>query len=105
MAVLLLYCPAPTMESAQQLAEGLLNARLVACVNMLPGLQSMYWWDGALVKDTEVLILAKTTAEAETRITEYIQKTHPYDVPCISFIPVVWVNQAYAEFVRNAVVL
>jgi periplasmic divalent cation tolerance protein len=62
MEQILVYMTAPDQESAQRIGQALLEARLAACVNILPQVQSMYWWEGAIQRETEVIVLAKTLA-------------------------------------------
>ena len=102
MPVVLLYCPMPDSETATALAAELLKQRLVACVNIIPAMQSLYWWEGEIKTDTETLLLAKTTADSKQQVQEYLEHAHPYTVPCIAFLPLDGVNQAYADFVRAA---
>jgi periplasmic divalent cation tolerance protein len=60
-----------------------LEQRLAACVNILPQVQSMYWWEGAIQRDTEVVVLAKTAATLFEPLKACVLELHPYEVPCI----------------------
>ncbi|MFN8694340.1 MAG: divalent-cation tolerance protein CutA [Holosporales bacterium] len=102
MSLAVLYCPVPDSKTAADIARGLLEQRLVACVNIIPAMQSVYWWEGEIKTETETLLLAKTTTTNERPITEFIERTHLYTLPCIAFLPLEGVNQAYADFVRAA---
>ena len=75
------YCTAPRGE-ADELVETLLEERLVACVNSVP-CTSRYRWEGEVHRDEEVILFAKTTAEAYDDLVERLVEIHPYDVPCI----------------------
>jgi periplasmic divalent cation tolerance protein len=83
MEQILVYMTAPGQESAQQIGEALLEARLAACVNILPQVRSMYWWEGAIQRDTEVIVLAKTVAELFEPLKACVLGLHPYEVPCV----------------------
>ena len=61
MTVLLCFCTCPDADTAQRIADALVEERLAACVNSLPGLRSMYRWQGAVERGDEVLLLIKTT--------------------------------------------
>jgi periplasmic divalent cation tolerance protein len=63
------------------LAKAALTARLVACANLIPGLQSHYWWQGKIESGKEVLILFKTTRRNLPALEKLILKQHPYDTP------------------------
>ncbi|WP_458204872.1 divalent-cation tolerance protein CutA [Haladaptatus sp. NG-SE-30] len=75
------YITAPE-ETAGELAELLVEERLAACVNRFP-CTSVYHWDGDVVHDEEVVLLAKTTDEAWDELVARVEAEHPYDVPCI----------------------
>ena len=82
-----LLCTAPP-EQADALARKLLEARLAACVNVLPGARSHYWWKGAIQSDDEALLVIKTTAERVPKLIEALPALHPYDTPELLSLPV-----------------
>ncbi len=71
----------PTEAEAQGLARGLVEARLAACVQVEPGLQSHYRWKGQLQAEPEVRLTVKTLPAARARVEEFIGRYHPYEVP------------------------
>lgn len=75
------YVTAPS-DIAPGLARTLVEERLAACVNRIP-CASTYRWDGEIVEDEEVILLAKTTDERVAELVERVEADHPYDVPCI----------------------
>jgi len=75
------YITAPT-DAASDIAETLVEERLVACVNSVP-CSSVYRWEGEVHRDDEVILLAKTTDEGYDRLEARVEELHPYDVPCI----------------------
>jgi len=75
-----IFCTTP-LDLAESLAEGLVESRVAACVNILPAVRSIYRWKGAVEKDDESLLLIKTTADGVPAVLEYIRAHHPYDVP------------------------
>ncbi|MBS2034141.1 divalent-cation tolerance protein CutA [bacterium] len=77
--VCLMTCPSP--EVAQTLARQLLERRLVACVNLVPQVTSLYWWEGQIQQDSEVLLVAKTVAERVEELKSILPALHPYEVP------------------------
>lgn len=71
----------PDADAARQLARQLLEAHLVACVNILPRGQSMYWWQGRIEQADECVLLLKTTAARWPALKQALPALHPYDVP------------------------
>ena len=68
-------------EDAQRIAEALVERRLAACVNILPGLTSIYHWQGKIQRDDEVLLLAKTRADRYPALQQALVELHPYELP------------------------
>lgn len=97
----IVFITCPTESIAHALARGLVEARLAACVQVLPGLISYYWWEGHLQQEPEVLLLAKTSAEAFRALQDYVVANHPYDVPQIVSVPASAALPAYRDWVRH----
>jgi periplasmic divalent cation tolerance protein len=72
---------APDMKVARQLASGALRAKLAACANLLPKVESHYWWQGGITSSAEVLLIFKTTARKTSEFEKFILANHPYDTP------------------------
>jgi periplasmic divalent cation tolerance protein len=81
MAVLLVLCTLPDMATAENLADSLIEARLVACVNLHSGWRSIYRWQGRIEHSDETLMLIKTTTERFDALKEHIVQVHPYSLP------------------------
>lgn len=77
----------PDMDAARAIARSALEARLVACANILPGVESHFWWEGQLSMDSEVLLVFKTTEAHRPQLLGLIEQAHPYDLPAISWSP------------------
>jgi periplasmic divalent cation tolerance protein len=101
MALLVVLCTFPDKEAAQRIAHALVEEGLAACVNLVPGVQSIYRWEGKVESAEEVLAVMKTTAEAYPRLEAKIKELHPYDVPEILAVPVEKVEGKYAAWVRE----
>lgn len=84
----LLYITAPSDDVARDLAEHLVSERLVACVNVLPGMRSVYRWQGEVCRDDEVVLIAKTTGTMATAARGAIVARHPASCPCVVEVPV-----------------
>ncbi|MCW5557380.1 MAG: divalent-cation tolerance protein CutA [Verrucomicrobiae bacterium] len=72
---------APDAEVARRLARMALESRLAACANLIPGVESHYWWQGRLESGAEVLILFKTVASRVAALEALVRREHPYDTP------------------------
>lgn len=84
MRVVLCTCPS---EAAKELAHALVEERLVACVNIVPGVTSIYRWEGKVCEDGETLLIMKTQASLIEALTSRILALHPYDVPEVIALP------------------
>ncbi len=79
---------APDMVMAKSLAREFVDARCAACVNLVPGVQSVYRWKGAVEEAGEVLMIAKTTAERVDDLMRLLRERHPYELPeCVVVAP------------------
>lgn len=81
MTVLLCLCTCPDAACAATIAQALVEERLAACVSQLPGLQSVYRWQGKVEQAAEVLLLIKTTDDRLAALTARVQALHPYELP------------------------
>lgn len=72
---------APDLKTARKLARGALKDRLVACANLVPKIESHYWWQGKIEKSAEVLCIFKTTTTKLNAFEKFILANHPYDTP------------------------
>ena len=75
------FVTAPNISVARKIAAAALKERLVACANLIPKIESHYWWQGQLESSAEVLILLKTTKEQLDELERNVVKNHPYDTP------------------------
>ena len=79
----LVWCPFPDAESARAAADALLDDRLIACANILGGIESRFVWEGARATGSEVAVLFKTTSERLDDVVDHLGDLHPYDTPAI----------------------
>jgi periplasmic divalent cation tolerance protein len=101
--VLVVLTTVGSEDAAVALANALVERRLVACVNVLPGVRSIYRWQGAVQDDRELLLLAKTTAGRLAELTAALAQLHPYEVPEIVALEAASVAPAYAAWLRDCV--
>ncbi|MGH8030464.1 MAG: divalent-cation tolerance protein CutA [Arenimonas sp.] len=100
MPAVLITCACPDREVADALALALVEARLAACVQILPGMTSTYRWEGAIERSAEVLLLAKTWDDRVDALTATLQARHPYALPGIMAFPAAGGLAAYLDWVR-----
>jgi len=73
----------------------------VACVNLVPGVRSIYRWEGAVEEDAEVLLVVKTRADRTGDLVDRVVELHPYDLPEVVMMPAVGGNPGYLDWVRE----
>jgi periplasmic divalent cation tolerance protein len=100
---LVVLCTAPTAEVAAGLARALVEARLAACGNVVPGLRSIYRWQGKVEDEAEVLLVLKTTRERFPALRDELLRRHPYQVAEVLALPVEAGNAAYLEWLAAQV--
>lgn len=93
-------CPDP--DSAERLAEALVAEHLAACVNLIPGLRSIYRWQDAIQRDAEVLLLIKTTRARYPALQARLPQLHPYELPELVAVEAADGLPAYLRWVADA---
>lgn len=101
--VLVVLVTTPTPEVAADLARALVEARLAACGNVVPGLRSIYRWEGAVQDEPEALLVLKTTRGRFEPLREAVLRHHPYQVPEVVALPVEAGSAPYLDWVRAQV--
>jgi periplasmic divalent cation tolerance protein len=84
---------------AERIARALLERRLAACVNIIPGIRSLYHWQGRIEDDAELLLIIKTTSGAVESLKAAIREAHPYDVPEMVVVQIEDGSQAYLDWI------
>jgi periplasmic divalent cation tolerance protein len=93
---------APDADVAGRIANTLVDERLVACANILPGLRSIYRWEGKVCDEPEVLCLMKSRLDLFPALRDRITNLHPYQVPEIVALPLVAGSTPYLDWVRQS---
>ena len=94
---------APNLRVARTLARGALRERLVACANLVPAIESHYWWQGKMESSTEVLILFKTAKRKLAPLEKFILAHHPYDTPEFVVVPITGGTKRYLSWLDASV--
>ena len=99
--LVLVVTTAPSVEVAERLVEGLVEARLVACGNLLSGVTSLYRWEGRVARESEVLVVLKTVRSRVDDVFRRLAETHPYEVPELVAVTGEEASHAYRQWVRR----
>lgn len=94
---------APDLKTARKLASAALKSRLVACANLIPKIESHYWWKGKTDRSSEVLILFKTSTARLTALERFILARHPYDTPEFLVVPILQGTSRYLHWLQKSV--
>jgi periplasmic divalent cation tolerance protein len=93
----------PTRTEARKVARAILRKKLAACVNIIEGLESHYWWKGKLENVREYLLLIKTTRARVGSVVDVVKVAHSYEVPEIVFVPFSAGERNYLKWLRESV--
>jgi periplasmic divalent cation tolerance protein len=99
MAVVVVISTFPTAERAAEVTRALVDAQLAACANLVPGVRSIYRWQGVVEEATETLAIIKTTSELLDALCTQLVELHPYEVPEVVALPVVGGHAPYLAWV------
>src|SRR5262247_4373852 len=89
------YTTYPSLVEAEQAGRALVERRLCACVNILPGMISYYWWQDAVERGEEVVMIVKTRSSLAERVSTAVKEMHSYTTPAILVIPLESVDKGY----------
>jgi periplasmic divalent cation tolerance protein len=96
--VVFVYTTYPSIVEAEQAGRELVQRRLCACVNILPGMVSLYWWEGAIERGEEVVMIVKTRAALAEAVREAVRQLHCYTTPAILVLPIESVDPDYKDW-------
>ena len=101
--MLIVLTTIPDREEAETLAEKLVSEKLAACVQVLPQMRSIYFWQGEVKKDDECLLLIKTLAEKYDAVEAFIRNNHSYSVPEIVALNAEKVFDGYLDWLKGCI--
>ena len=99
----IVLCTAPDRETAEMIADTLVSQQLAACVNILPGVTSVYRWQGAIEHGEELLLIIKTSQTVWPMLEAQIQALHPYELPEIVAVPIKTGEAEYIQWLENSI--
>jgi len=98
MSAIWIYVTTSDQEEATEIAQILVEQRLVACANILGSTTAIYWWEGKVERGSEVALIMKTCADLLDQVTEKIKDIHSFDCPCIVALPIVGGNSNFLDW-------
>jgi periplasmic divalent cation tolerance protein len=96
-----IYVTTKDEAEAKDIAQALLEKRLVACANITAGMKSLYWWENKISEDQEAVLVLKTTRSKFSEVETAIKKIHSYEEPCIVAMPIVEGSKGYLSWLKR----
>ncbi len=93
------YMTASSEEEARRIGRVLVEERLAACVNILPGMTSLYWWQGKVEEGHETVLIAKSRQALVPALTQRVKALHTYTVPCVVALPILDGNPDFLRWI------
>lgn len=101
MEFIVIYCTVPNKREGREIAKRLIEYKLVACVNIIDKVESVFSWDGEMCEEKEALMIIKTRKDHFTKINHAIQKLHSYNVPEVIAMPVAHADETYLKWIEH----
>jgi periplasmic divalent cation tolerance protein len=95
----LVYVTCAGDDEAERIARAVVGERLAACANIIPGMRSLFWWQGKIDEGRETVLILKTRAELVAPLTARIKSLHSYTVPCVVALPIEAGNQDFLDWI------
>lgn len=96
-----IYIITVTTKEAKKLGEILVKERLAGCINIIPEVESIYWWKGKMEHHSESVLIAKTRRSLVKKLIKTVKKYHSYKVPCINVLPIIEGNPDYFKWLKK----
>lgn len=101
MEFVVIYCTVPNKNEGREIAKALIKYKLVACVNIIDKIESIFSWDGQMQEEKEALMMIKTKKELFDDVNKVIQKLHSYNVPEVIAIPIIEADETYLKWIAH----
>ena len=99
---LIIFVTASNADEAARIGEKLVAEHLVACVNIIPAIESIYWWDGKVTRDSESLLIIKTTDERYMAVEQRVKELHSYTTPEVVAMKIERGSEPYLKWLRDS---
>ena len=104
MNYIVIFVTVPNVKEGKKIAFGIINRKFVACVNIVPHLNSLYWWKNRIESSKEALLIIKTKKSLFNKVVREVKRLHSYDVPEIIALPVIKGNKDYLKWIDSSTV-
>lgn len=101
----MVYMTVADDAEAEKISRDLLEKKLVACTNIFPKIRSLYWWEGRIADDREVVVVAKTREENIDQVISRVREIHSYDCPCIVSWDIGEGNPDFLEWISSRTII
>ncbi len=101
MKYIVIYITCANTEEAEKISSSLIEKKLIACANLVPGIQSLFRWEGEVCKESEILLILKTTDEKFEPILNEVKKLHSYDTPEVIALPIINGSEDYLKWISD----
>ncbi|HJW96875.1 MAG TPA: divalent-cation tolerance protein CutA [archaeon] len=95
------YVTARDMMEARRIGETVVREKLAACANIIPAIESIYWWKGNIEDDKETLLLLKTKKLLASKLIKRVKELHSFEIPCVDVIPITEGNMDYFKWIEE----
>lgn len=96
-----IYVTCESQDQAKMIAQTIVEQRLAACANILPGMETIYWWKGKMEEGHEAVLIFKTASNLVDQLIEAVKRLHSYEVPCVIALPVEKGNPDYLRWIAE----
>ncbi|WCJ23925.1 Protein CutA chloroplastic [Euphorbia peplus] len=99
---IVVYVTVPNRDAGKKLAQSIVKEKLAACVNIVPGVESVYEWQGEIQTDSEELLIIKTRQSLLEALTEHVKENHEYEVPEVISLPITGGSDPYLQWLKKS---
>jgi periplasmic divalent cation tolerance protein len=100
--MLFVYITTRDKDQARSIGRILVEEHLAACVNIIDGMESIYFWNNSICEDNEVILIAKTRDDLLAELSQRVKSLHSYECPCIVALPIAGGNQEYLNWIKES---
>ena len=101
MSAVIVYITTDSTDEARRIGRRLLDTKLVACVNIIAGMHSMYWWEDRIAESKETILMAKSIDNNLELITQTVKDIHSYELPCVTAFPITGGSQEFIQWIES----
>ena len=100
---IVVFITVSSFEEGEKIAKALVNEKLAACINIIDGLKSIYWWKGKVEESSEALLIIKTRIDLFNELVDRVKELHSYTVPEIIAVPIIMGYKGYMDWLNSSV--